>query len=86
MHKPVIYFQFDKDTFYDEHCHKRYFDHRRDVFGDVCLNITSVVKSITEVFNNQFNMDRKYLDRTTRFYILAKNHNCERVFDPIISL
>ena len=72
MHKPVIYFQFDEDAFYDEHYHKGYFDYRRDGFGDVCLNVTSVVKSITEVFINQFNMDKKYLDRTTRFFTLDK--------------
>ena len=83
MYKPVIYYQFDEDAFYDEHYHKGYFDHRRDGFGDVCLNITSVVKSITEVFINQFNMDKKYLDRTTRFFTLDMNHNCERVYRSI---
>ena len=86
MNKPMIFFQFDEDKYNKEHYAKGYFDYRRDGFGDVCLNVTSVVKSITEVFNNQFNMDKKYLDRTTRFFTLDKNHNCDRVFESIVSL
>ena len=55
MHKPVMDFQFDEDTFYDEHYHKGYFDYRRDGFGPVAININSVVRMLTD------SVSRKYI-------------------------
>lgn len=50
MHKPIIYYQFDEDTFYDEHYTREYFDYRRDGFGDVDIKVEEVVKSFNYIF------------------------------------
>lgn len=86
MHKPIIYFQFDEDTFYDEHYTRGYFDYRRDGFGDVVTSIKDAVQSFNKISNNNFNMDNKYLLRTNRFFTLPKKHNCDRVFKRIIDI
>lgn len=82
----MIYFQFDEDTFYDEHYHKGYFDYRRDGFGDVCISIEEVINSLNDIVNNNYVMNDTYLNRTSRFFTLEKNKNCERVYQRIIDI
>ena len=79
MHKPIIYYQFDEDTFYDEHYTRGYFDYRRDGFGDVVTSLKTVV-------SNNFNMSDEYRNRTNRFFALEKQHNCDRVYKRILDL
>lgn len=86
MNKPLVYFQFDEDTFYDEHYSRGYFDYRRDGFGDVVLKVNDVYNSIKLIFVNSFKMEDKYVERTKEFFILDKNHNCDRVFDAILNI
>ena len=85
MKKPVIYYQFDEDTFYDEHYHKGYFDYRNDGFGDVCNTIEDVIKSTHQVFNNNFCLVNKYKERINRYFLLSKGDNCSRVYQIINS-
>ena len=86
MHKPMIFFQFDEDKYNEGHYAKGYFDYRRDGFGDVCASISATVNSIKDIFNTIFKMSDKYIQRTTRFFTLDKGHNCDRVYESIISI
>lgn len=83
MKKPMIYFQFDEDTFYDEHYHKGYFDYIRDGFGEVCTTIEDVVSSIASIIDKNFDMENKYQFRTYNYFTLEKGFNRERVFKAI---
>lgn len=86
MHKPIIYYQFDEDTFYDEHYTRGYFDYRRDGFGDVDIIASDVVISLKTIVSNNFNMSDEYRERTNRFFTLEKQHNCDRVYDSIMRI
>ncbi len=84
MNKPVVYFQFDEDTFYDEHYSKGYFDYRRDGFGDVTLNADDAVKSILGLINNNFKPRNDYLERMSSNFVYRDNKNCERIYNAIL--
>ena len=86
MNKPVVYFQFDESTFYDEHYTKGYFDYRRDGFGDVCLKTDETVNSIIKIIDNKFDAEKKYLDRMNTNFVYRDNKNCERIFNCICEL
>ena len=86
MRKPVVYFQFDESTFNDEHYTKGYFDYRRDGFGDVCLKTDDVVDSIIKIVNNNFGVEKKYLDRMNSNFIYRDDKNCERIYNRICEL
>lgn len=86
MKKPVVHFQFDEDTFYDEHYTKGYFDYRRDGFGDVCLKTSEVIDSVSKLISNNFCVEKKYLDRMNNNFIYRDTKNCERIFNRICEL
>ncbi len=86
MRKPVIYYQFDEQTFYDEHYEKGYFDYRKDGFGDVVLTGQDVIKSFKKSVINNFILEQKYLYRTNTFFVYNDDKNCERIFNAINDL
>ncbi len=86
MKKPIIFFQFDESTFYDEHYAKGYFDYRRDGFGDVCNTVSEVLDSAKIIFKNEFAVEKKYLDRIDSTFLYRDNKNCKRIFDAIIGI
>ena len=86
MNKPIIFFQFDENTFYDKHYAKGYFDYRRDGFGDVCLSIDDVVHSYIKIVDNKFINDSKYSKRASDFFVYRDDKNCERIYESILRL
>lgn len=86
MRKPVVYFQFDESTFNDEHYTKGYFDYRRDGFGDVCLKSDETVDSIIKIINNNFSVEKKYIERMDANFVYRDNKNCERIYKRICEL
>lgn len=86
MRKPVIYYQFDEQTFYDEHYEKGYFDYRKDGFGDVVLTTQDVIESFKKLVINNFNLEKKYLHKTDIFFVYNDNKNRERIFNAINGL
>ena len=84
MKKPIVYFQFDIDSFFNEIHEKGYFNHDEDGFGRVCLTIEDVVEAIQACFDNDFVLEKHYLERVERFFPLYDNKNCQRIFESII--
>ena len=83
MQKPVIYFQFDEDTFYDEHYTKGYFDYRENGFGPVYLEVNDLIRHILTYFDNDFLIEDTYLNRMNSFFEYRDQHNCDRIFNLI---
>lgn len=79
MKKPVVYYQFDEN-----HYGKGYFDYAKMGFGDLCGTETEVVDSILRCFENEFQMDKKYAERTETFFPLHDGNNCKRIYDAIM--
>ena len=86
MGKPVIYYQFDEDTFFTGHYRQGYFDYRRDGFGDVVNTCSSAFKSFNTIVSNCFKMQSFYKLRADTFFTLERKHNCERVFQNIVHI
>lgn len=86
MKKPIVYFQFDEETFNSRHYEKGYFDYRKHGFGDVCNTIDETIISIKKIISNNFHMNNYFSERTKEFFILMDNKNCERIYEKIIEL
>ena len=86
MSKPLLYFQFDEDTFYDKHYTKGYFDYRRDGFGPVFTNSVEVNNCIKEKINNNFSNDSEYLEKAKKNFVYRDQNNCLRIFNQIEKL
>lgn len=83
MHKPVIYYQFDREEFRRSHYQKGYFSYD-DGFGPVAFDNDALIDYIGEYCRNGFQMDRKYLKKVDEYFVLCDTDNCKRVFDSVI--
>lgn len=87
MKKPVIYTQFDKETFGETHTYKPgYFDYERDGLGPVCYDYDSTVQTIIQYIENDCRMEEKYQKRVDDFFCYRDQNNCQRVYEEILKL
>lgn len=87
LRRPVIYYQFDEETFFaGGHTYaKGYFDYRRDGFGPVVTNAPALVAALGEVVAGA-GPDPRYRERAERTFTFADGRNCERVTRAILAL
>lgn len=84
---PVIYAQYDKDTFYMNHGYKRgYFDYETMGFGPVCYDYESTVQAIIRLIEKGCVMEEKYAKRVNEFFAYRDGNNCERIYQEILKL
>lgn len=86
MEKPVIYFQFDNERFFNEHYSKGYFDYKTMGFGEVVLDERDAVKTILSYINTSFTMKSEYKHRINNFFPLHDKWNCQRIYEEIEKL
>lgn len=88
LRKPIIYTQFDIDTFSESHTHKKKndYNYERDGFGDVTYNIDDAVNKIIEIINNDCIMENRYKKRVENTFKYNDTKNCERVYNEIMNL
>lgn len=87
LKKPVIYTQFDQETFFSEQLYdKGYFDYDRDGFGPVCNDYESSVNEIVKYIQNDCKLEEKYLERINKFYTFFDKNNCKRVYEEILKM
>ncbi|MBQ8658078.1 MAG: CDP-glycerol glycerophosphotransferase family protein [Clostridia bacterium] len=85
MRKPILYFQFDSQEFFNQHYGKGYFHYENMGFGDICKTIDNLYLKIKENVINEFKVDKKYEERINLFFPFQDSKNCERIFNEIIS-
>ena len=84
LEKPVIYSQYDKETFYEGHLYDEgYFDYERDGFGPVITDKEKLVDEIVRYIKKECKMEKKYIDRTKTFYEFNDKNNCKRIHQEI---
>ena len=85
MGKPVIYFQFDRKKYINEHYDftKGYFSYDEMGFGKVVYQSNKLISEILECMNNNFSLDEKFRMRIDKFFELKDNKNSERIYDAI---
>lgn len=77
MNKPVLFYQFDIDTYLNTH--GSYMDMEHDLFGDRTLDVNELIDMIEENIKNNFVMKEKYArEREKNFKYMDKN-NCKRI-------
>jgi glycosyltransferase involved in cell wall biosynthesis len=81
LKKPVVYTHFTEPK-YDE----VYFSYENDGFGEICRTIEDLVGTLREYIVNGCQMSDKYLSRVDSFYSIQDGHNCERIYNELISL
>lgn len=86
--KPVIYCQFDADTFFSgDHAYtKGYFDYERDGFGEVEYDLEHTIDRIIEYMETGCQMKDKYKQRVDNFFAFHDQNNCQRVYDKIVQM
>lgn len=84
MRKPMIFYQFDEDSFCSRHYQKGYFDYRRDGFGDVCLHLNEVIQSLINIIRSNYKVEKKYIDRINNTFVYHDKNNCNRIFEAIL--
>ena len=83
--KPIIYYQFDEDSYRRNHYKEGYFVYRRDGFGDVVINEDDLIKSI-ERYLKSCKMEHVYSSKVFSFFAYRDSGNCERVYKELMLL
>lgn len=87
LDKPVIYSQFDLDTFFKGQVYdKGYFSYEKHGFGPICTNIEDTVDSIIMSIENNCQLEQKYKERVDNFYKYRDSNNCKRIYEEILKL
>lgn len=86
MKKPVIYYQFDQEEFFDRQYKQAEFEAEKDGFGPVTYDEEALLKAVKESFAEGFQMSEKYYKRMRNFYQIYDDRNCERVYKSIAAL
>ena len=84
LKKPLIYSQFDEDTFYKNHSWgKGYFTYREDGFGPITKTVDETVDELIYYIENDCQMKPEYIEKVNRFFAYTDRNNCERVYNAI---
>lgn len=88
LRKPVVYTQFDLETFYSgaHTLEKGYFDYERDGFGEVEYDLESTVDRLIEYMKNDCQLKDEYRRRIDNFFAFDDKNNCQRVYERIMEL
>ena len=84
LKKPLIYSQFDEDTFYKAHSWgKGYFTYREDGFGPITRTVEETVDELIYYMKNDCQMKPEYIEKVDRFFAYTDRNNCKRVYEAI---
>lgn len=86
MYKPLLYYQFDADVFFNHQYKHGYFDYRRDGFGPVCETYRDVKHELLKYAGQDFKNDEEYIMKERAFFALHDQNNCERNYQAIKAL
>jgi CDP-glycerol glycerophosphotransferase (TagB/SpsB family) len=87
LKKPIIYYQFDEDIFFQRHCwQKGYFDYRRDGFGPVVTTKEDLLAEIEKLLKRNCQPELQYLKRMEETFPFRDGRCCERVYQAICDL
>lgn len=77
MNKPVLFYQFDIDTY--NKTHGSYLDMEHDLFGDRTLELDELINLIEEYIHNGFKLKPKYAEEREKHFKYIDNNNCKRI-------
>ena len=83
MLKPIIYYQFDKESFFKTHYQKGYFDYETMGFGPVLSDPNEVIETLEKISAQHFMPADIYERRMKEFFPVRDNNNCKRIYAAI---
>ncbi len=83
MQRPVVYYQFDRETYRKGHLPVGYFDYERDGFGPIAETSADAVEALRGVLTNGCRMPAVYQQRAERFFPLRDACSSERTYEAI---
>lgn len=83
MGKPVLYFQFDREEYRNQHYKEGYFSYENNGFGPVEENIDNLISKIMEYIDKNYSVEEKYIERRKKFFTYSDNNNCKRNYESI---
>ncbi len=86
MKKPIIYYQFDEEEYYEKHYPRAYFSYEKMGFGKKCIKTEDVINELYKIIMDNYAMDSYYQKRVEEFFAYSDQKNCERVYEAINSL
>ena len=87
MKKPIIYAQFDRETFFGNHLFTEgYFQFPIHGFGPVCETYEQTVDAIVDSIENDCKMTELYQKRVDDFFAYTDKDNCKRVLHEIMKM
>lgn len=88
LKKPIVYSQFDSDTFFEGHTYNEsdFFIDERDGFGPVTHSYEDLITEIVWYVEHGCVMDKKYIDRVDNFFYSHDKNNSMRVYEAVLNL
>ncbi len=87
LKKPIVYSQFDRDTFFEGHIYKQgYFSYEENGFGPVCVDYEDIIDTIIAYLENDCVMEEKFKNRVDEFFAYSDKNNCERVYRELLKM
>ncbi|EHJ4644423.1 CDP-glycerol glycerophosphotransferase family protein [Campylobacter coli] len=84
LNKPVIYYQFDHEEFFNSHIYQKgYFDYKKDGFGPVVEDEESLLKELENLLQNDCNPFGIYKDNIDSTFAFKDGKCCERIYKVI---
>lgn len=85
LRRPVLYFQFDHDSFFALHTYGRgYYDYETDGFGPVVYTVPDLVTAVSELQTSKFELMPVYKVRIERFFEFDDAENSRRVYEGVL--
>lgn len=82
MRKPMIYYQFDSEEYYEKHYQRGYFDYEENGFGPVIKTEDELIKEIKSLLNNKISVNT-HEERINSFFPLFDTENSKRNYEAI---
>lgn len=86
LRKPVIYYQFDYESYRKNHYKEGYFSYENDGFGPIAREQEELIKKIENNFENKFAIEEKYEKRIDSFFVYKDKNNCNRIYNQIVRI
>ena len=86
QNKPVIYYQYDYESYRKNQYSEGYFNYKKDGFGFVVDNKKELIEKICDYIKSDFIVENKFLERINRFFVYNDVNNCDRIFKKINQL
>ena len=86
LEKPILYYQFDKDFFFNNHYQAGYFDYQKDGFGKVVYNEADLIDELDYYLNNNCKIKDYYKEIIERTFIHLDHNNSKRVMEEVLKL